>query len=109
MSNGATAVKGAWSGAAGVHRSEAETLDRRGSGVAMLWGGDGDELVGFGVYAGRAKRAGDAGWEHAKRAGLSRRGAKPPKRRRDFPQGVFVFSCSMVFKRCSQIAIAVFD
>src|SRR5712691_5844434 len=33
-SNGATAVKGAWSEAEGVHRSGAETLDGRASGVA---------------------------------------------------------------------------
>src|SRR5262245_17961496 len=45
VSNGATAVKGAWSGAEGVHRSEAETLDGRGSGVARLAVGGGEVCV----------------------------------------------------------------
>jgi hypothetical protein len=78
VSNGATAVKGAWSEAEGVHRSGAETLDGRGSGVARLVVGGGEGLY---VLSERSER-GDAGWEHAKRAGLRRRGAEPPKRRR---------------------------
>ena len=45
VSNEATAVKGAWSRAEGVHRSEAETLDGRGSGVARLAVGEGDRFV----------------------------------------------------------------
>ena len=45
VSNGATAVKGAWSEAEGVHRSEAETLDGRGSGVARLAVGGGERRV----------------------------------------------------------------
>ena len=80
VSNGATAVKGAWSEAEGVYRSGAETLDGRGSGVARLFVGSG--RLGFLVGFVRAERAGDAGWEHAERAGLRRRGAEPPKSRR---------------------------
>jgi len=41
MSNGVTAVKGAWSKAEGVYRSEAETLDGRGNRVAKLTVGEG--------------------------------------------------------------------
>jgi len=54
VSNGATAVKGVWSEAEGVHRSEAETLDGRGSGVARLAVGGGGWFVCFM----RAERAG---------------------------------------------------
>ena len=45
VSNRATAVKGAWSEAEGVYRSEAETLDGRGSGVARLAVGGGERRV----------------------------------------------------------------
>ena len=56
VSNGATAVKGAWSGAEGVYRSEAETLDGKGSGVARLFVGSG--RLGFLIGFLRAKRVG---------------------------------------------------
>jgi hypothetical protein len=56
VSNGATAVKGAWSEAEGVHRSEAETLDGKGSGVARLFVGSG--RLGFLIGFLRAERAG---------------------------------------------------
>ena len=75
VSNGATAVKGAWSEAEGVYRSEAGTLDGRGSGVARLAVGGGERVEGFML----AERAGDAGWEYAERAGLRRWGRSPPK------------------------------
>jgi len=54
VSNRATAVKGAWSEAEGVYRSEAETLDGRGSGVARLAVGGGGRFECFV----RAERAG---------------------------------------------------
>ena len=43
--------------------------------VGRVIGGTGE------VLCERSER-GDAGWEHAERAGLRRRGAKPPKSRR---------------------------
>ena len=62
MSNGATAVKGAWSEAEGVQRSGAETLDGIGSEVARLFVGGGKvmgEFCGFVGFCERSER-GDA-------------------------------------------------
>ena len=88
VSNGATAVKGAWSEAEGVHRSEAETLDGRGSGVARLLVGSG--RLGFLIGFLRAERAGGCRVGARGACGIETAGGEAPQESAGF--AVYRFS-----------------
>ena len=87
VSNGATAVKGAWSEAEGVHRSEAETLDGKGSGVARLAVGGGERPECFV----RAKRAGGCRVGARGACGIETAGGEAPQESAGFVVSRFSF------------------